>query len=174
MSFVDELNNMPSTKNRAIEQYKKELEGIHGWIKQECISHNTDKYLKGYIAFYHDTEFGVSGFEFIDSLEVNPPKETATNSRLKRGYRYTSACKVTQNGQYTPMSPTPDGCRIYITDLKKLLTQDGFKSIIINVVPCYESYYVVDYVGFLSPKLTFKKQQTNKVLGYVLQIELSW
>ena len=121
-----------------------------------------------------DSEYGFTGYGVWDSIEKKAPdNDVLKGPYVRKGSRYT-ACWITAEGEYQPISNNPDICRRYIGDLEELLKEDGFKDISLDVVPIYEVYHVVKFRGLLKPEPYTEKQKTNSVIGYTIKVKLCW
>ncbi len=181
MSFVDELNSMSPKadieKEKARKEYENTLEEFHRKIKLACKDNRERKRITIYFSECVDSEYGRTGYGVWDSIEKEAPGLDSLKPKYdpnpQKGTKY-PACWITANGEYQPISNNSDICSQYIGDLEKLLKNDGFKDISLDVVPIYESYHVLKYRGLFNPEPYTEKQKTNNVIGYTIKVELHW
>lgn len=185
MNFVEQLNSMPSKEDVATrmerEQLTKTINGIHSGIKCACQFYRSQHFIEGYMVQKYDGEYCVVDYVFTQSLSkdnsyhINNPDYRL---RASKGDRYEASlvCDSSKGRRegYDTITNDIDRCNTYVSNLKKLLEDDGFSDIFLEVFPCYDEYDVVKTTGFINPKTHFERQKTNKLLGYAIRIKLRW
>lgn len=182
MSFVDELNKMPSLQNEAGKKNENEIDQelitIHGIIREVCKNKRDKKRIDGFIVRYYDKEYSQHGFRWVESLQRADIDEYAHRLDKFGTKYYSSVVSDLFEGKpkgLSPISSNKTECDNYCKRLYQSLVEDGFINIELVSHGCYAEYFTVKD-NFLKGIEKAIRNSTNMydVLGYVIRISLNW
>lgn len=179
MSFADSLRGSDNSKLNS-DKYNLDYHGVrimHSWVRGWCEDHRTQRRADGYLMETYDSDSGWSLRVFGSLYRAVRPgtgwdcgkQYSALNGYpLLDAHGYLRSCVqvMSENEAIAYMA----------AELKKKLTEDGFRSIRVEKVPCHEVYDTYRQKGgfFSKAETVHTRVETGKLLGYALKFHVEW